>query len=1113
MIKILSWKINSGVYAYIYPVNDGKYISNRIPEDSPIWIDIIEIMSKWDKNAYKTNFDAMNREIESKYGKTIEWDDKYWDFTDENYSNGIDIVLLSGKDGVSVAGEGEKTDGDSGNIDEFIQEIENKLNEAREEIEKKNEEVENFIEEKVSQTISNAQKTIDKTKEELNAVREELTEGLNSAKDALKKASELFDFNGEISQDDIIEAVSTTKEYGEWLESYSEDLTSLKSDYDATAKAMGSIGEAEDVSKGLFSKMATSISIVSGTVGTVESTMNASLGEIKDMASWYDTNKDDATEAIRLISASGAQIQDTVNFINGEGLTTHLNTIMDAKNANLKQEILAETDEHIGNVRREMNAISGSIEDTIVRLSDETLTSMGDRMNAMDSEMEKWLTRFDELCGTTIDLRDTWTLESGKLSSIASLIPETDEYGNILYYVSSVTLSDNSIQTIPELEVVRVETDNIGSYLYMVKNKDEAGDLRDYIWKEAYMKLSSQMTSYIQQEVSSITFSIVNDEGLTAAIKLAITGSTEGDEEPIITMIAKEVVISADLIAGAISAVSANIGGIEIGNGIIKSSNNTANQFMLNGKDGTITANNVSLSGSVYATNGVFSGSVYATDGVFSGSVCATNGVFSGSVYATDGVFSGSINATTGKIGGLNINENYLSYSGTIINSGDEEFKDENNKNIALACSYSSTLKPIRHIDKGIPLYINVYDLHALKPTPKIYSINANDGNSYYCEIEKNKDYRISYTAKIAGTTPTGLTINGAKNGDYNGVYEIRPGLQNIKLTDISPLPINFFVNDCGDMFCNEAYINNAYIKSGEINAIGTFQGELKDAYGDIKKCNIDSASISNMSSKSLYFNYTNYLTIPPKASTVITPSSTSSGNTAVMPSVYDLNKCFFKIDALDTTNISANTITPITVEISSIIICEENTSRTEIVSFKNDKLQFFTYTATTDCDIHIPSIYFAIKRWNPPTQYGSPSSSGNTLTIRKNNNNIDNCTLNLSNYTNGIQQEEITLNETVINNVKSGDTIEIYLKYDIGLERPINGPSKFEIHIEPKKNNVIVTPKTKNNTSYFNTFINRNGVIMELSGGTSIIINNDGIYLDNLKLNIAKMKELGILS
>jgi hypothetical protein len=112
MIKILSWKINSGVYAYIYPVNEGKYISKRIPEDSPIWKDIIEIMSKWDKNAYKTNFDAMNSELESKYGKTIDWDDNYWDFSDENNSE-VNIVLLSGKDGVGVAGEGEKTDGDS----------------------------------------------------------------------------------------------------------------------------------------------------------------------------------------------------------------------------------------------------------------------------------------------------------------------------------------------------------------------------------------------------------------------------------------------------------------------------------------------------------------------------------------------------------------------------------------------------------------------------------------------------------------------------------------------------------------------------------------------------------------------------------------------------------------------------------------------------------------------------------------------------------------------------------------------------------------------------------------------------------------------------------------
>jgi hypothetical protein len=493
---------------------------------------------------------------------------------------------------------------------------------------------------------------------------------------------------------------------------------------------------------------------------------------------------------------------------------------------------------------------------------------------------------------------------------------------------------------------------------------------------------------------------------------------------------------------------------------------------------------------------------------VFSGSVYATNGVFSGSVYAANGKFSGSVNASTGKIGGLNINENYLSYSGTIINSGNKDFKDENNKNIVLACSYSNTLKQIKSSDNRRLLYINIYDLSALKPTPKIYT---KDGESYYYEIEKNKDYRISYTVKAGSSTPTGITISGTKDKIYDAYYEIQPGFSDVELTNISPLPVNFYVNDCGDMFCNEAYINNAYIKSSEINAIGTFQGELKDAYGNIKKCDIDNANISNMSSKSLNFNYVNYTVVPPKVSSVVSPSLTGNGSTVVIPS--DFNKTFFKIDALDKTNISANAITPITSEISSITICEENTSNKEIVYFKNDNLQIFTYTATTNCDIRIPSIYFAIKRWNPPTQYGSPSSIGNTLTIRKNNEKISYCTLNLPNYTNGIQNQETTLDETVINDVKSGDTIEICLKYDIGLERPINGFSKFEIHIEPEKNNVIVTPKTNNNKSYFNTFINRNGIIMELSGGTSIIINNNGIYLNNKKLNIGVMEELGILT
>ena len=106
MNKILSWKISGGVYAYIYPVNNGKYISNRIAEDSPIWQNVISEISNWDASEYRANFDKMAAEVQTQYGYTVAWDDKFFDFVDENAVGGINIVLLSGKDGDGIGGDG-----------------------------------------------------------------------------------------------------------------------------------------------------------------------------------------------------------------------------------------------------------------------------------------------------------------------------------------------------------------------------------------------------------------------------------------------------------------------------------------------------------------------------------------------------------------------------------------------------------------------------------------------------------------------------------------------------------------------------------------------------------------------------------------------------------------------------------------------------------------------------------------------------------------------------------------------------------------------------------------------------------------------------------------------
>lgn len=886
MIKILSWKINSGVYAYIYPVNEGKYISKRIPEDSPIWKDVIEIMSKWDKNAYKTNFDAMNSELESKYGKTIDWDDNYWDFSDENNSE-VNIVLLSGKDGVGVAGEGEKTDGDSsidgGSIEEFIQEIENKLDKAREEIEKKNEEVENFIEEKVSQTIANAQKTINETKEELSIVREELTEGLNSAKDALKKASDLFDFNGEITQEDIIGAISTTKEYGRWLEDYSEDLTSLKTDYDLAGKKMGSIGEAEDVTDGFFTRFATSLNVMDTTVGNVERWMVASAGTVGDMASWYNTNASSATEALRYINASAGQITDVIKYVNGEEITVDMKNIMNAAKGEWTQEIISETESAITNVERKMDALSGSIEDTIVRLSDETLTSMGERMDAMNFEMDKWMTQFDELCGTTIDMRDTWTAQSGKLSTVASLTAELNENGEVIFYVSAGT--DGSVYD-PPIVVKRIDDGN-GGFYYL----HEDTNVR---FTEAYPKLSTQMASYIQQEISGITLSVVNGSGLTAAIKLAITDDTpvEGGEKSIITMIADEVVIDATVIASAICATTANIGGIFIGSGQIystKKDNKGNPYFKLNGIDGTFSASNAYISGKVYAENGEFTGKINATSGKIGGieintsSLSATNfSVTSGGVVVANDIIikGGNLiggNIDNGKLVFKDLNGNPQTYFGQSKGDEDPILVSGFNDKITLI-GFKTTGNQTRVVGGGseavdyIYAYTNDVDevvgnwnsseertldnITVFQKINNIYKKLANPSVTY--SLKKNLK---SIFIEENGSTIKNYGIDIGSNSDFN-LINYRQSFIYVKAQDFSDEELKvdnatLKIFEDGSIYCRDIKTENAHIK-GYIDAEGEFKGALKNAYGVLDTIKInDSLSLLKQDGKTNIFNIT----------------------------------------------------------------------------------------------------------------------------------------------------------------------------------------------------------------------------------------------------------------
>ena len=590
MDRILSWKIDSSTYAYIYPIKN-SYISNRIPENSPLWGEIINEISVWTKDTYRANFDRMASEVKSKYGQTIPWQDQYWDFSDDNTNLPVNIVLLAGKDGDGSGNGGNGTGGGDGVevYDELRDAINKELDKAKKDIEEQNKRVEEFVEQKVGETIAEAKNTIAETKKELAETRAELEDKLEGAADALDKAAALFDMGeGGITGEQIQDVLNSVNEHNDWITSYSGSIVDFQTDYDAAKRILGGIGSAEDALAGLFSRIGTTINDMDNTVGNVESWMVASAATIGDIATWYDVNASAVTEASSIINASAGTITDAINFISGDGLTTKVTSIMDGRNATIKDEIMTETSAAVTNVRNILNGLSGVVETSVTRLDgiNGELTSLGSRMNAEEQKMEQWMNVSDSAMSLSHDLRDTWSVESGKLSTVANLTAETDGEGNIIYYVSGETGNE-----------IRVTKNLNGKWL------DASG--YEYNEERVYVHWSQEIGSYIQQQASSITMSVMNSSGLTAAIKLAIERGESGEDESVIKMVSDKLIITGEMIAQAISANTANIGGILIGNGKIEcmATKNGSPLFLLNGHDGSFYAQNAQIAGSITATS------------------------------------------------------------------------------------------------------------------------------------------------------------------------------------------------------------------------------------------------------------------------------------------------------------------------------------------------------------------------------------------------------------------------------------------------------------------------------------------------------------------------------
>ena len=703
MARVFSWKVAPNKYSYLIKEN-GTYIRSRIIDPDTLH-HIADTVDAWSETKYRDEFNAMRAEVNNVYNNFHDSD--YTKYFNASPVQGMDIVLLSGKDFY-----GSGTDGDGGLKDilseddyEALREaIEETFRQYRDEIESNAQNIRAAIEAQVSTTLMEALNRIAETKNELDGIRNELTETARNLQDALDAARNAE--QGGVTQEELDNITRSISQFKNWLLDYSGSVVTMKNDYDQARRYMGSISSQEDVARGLFSLLCTNINTLSGTVGTVARTMDASSGGISDNATWYNELNSQITDLTRRMNAKEGIIEDLANFVDGNNTNSVYSRISAVASSIVNGASHHGTDESgntvdLTDVYQLISALSGRVRTEINRLDNASgrITSIITDLDSLDGRITTSLTRANSAMTAAIDMRETWDSEVGILRTVSDMVIKKDANGDPIYWYINPNLEDPSDKT----QWVRVYYQGEGNdgLPYYTTQRSGSGTRYTSNVLPDYM---STMLSYIQQQSDSIEFAVTSGDVITA-LKLTVTPN--GDR--IIYGLADKVLLDSDVITKAISANTANIGGVYIGAGMI-SAKTGSNKWSLS-KTGVLEATGAKISGAITATslylgttaqnqlNGVIDSRISnfnvngeglseedvnqmlaaaaATSGwgavnmgqyykvgtpVVSGTssftvstnglLVANNAVISGTVCATNGIFNGTIYARDGEFNG-----------------------------------------------------------------------------------------------------------------------------------------------------------------------------------------------------------------------------------------------------------------------------------------------------------------------------------------------------------------------------------------------------------------------------------------------------------------------------
>lgn len=557
MDRIISWKINSSKYAYIVKVNGDSYISNRITDSSTIQ-DIIDEVEGWGSSAktkYEANYKELSKEVSNTYGIQMpeKWEE-FFAYTEGN--SGIsNLVILTGKDGTgSGSGYGSNllSEEDWNSLEEKIKDklsaqsgwTVNQICGATA-----------YVTEMVNKEIENANKRINGAKQDLEKAKGDLEGDIDkSRKDLDRFASEIANLDTEA----IKNSISGFSSVQQWLKDYSGKTVEIIADYDDARKTGGLIGTSTDATIGLFSRYADCLNNVSGTVGQVNSYMQACAATIGNVAKWYDSTASSMTGLQSYIDAQKGTIAMLADFIDNSANTQNsIARIVDARAASITDKATSSSNGNLNTITNEINALSGYVHTSLVTQDKYTsgITSITSTMDSMKGEITRALTIQKKLSGDVTSLAASWNEESGKLSTVYNLVYDEEKSG-----------------------------------------------------------YSQALGSYIQQCADHVSLN-VNSGDIYAALNLRVTD----DGKSLIYADADEIMLNGEVIGESLRFTKGNIGGIYLGQGRIVQTGgmwelNSAGTLLAKNASisGNVYATDGVFSGNVYATDGYFKGDIVA---------------------------------------------------------------------------------------------------------------------------------------------------------------------------------------------------------------------------------------------------------------------------------------------------------------------------------------------------------------------------------------------------------------------------------------------------------------------------------------------------------------------